>query len=106
MWLSKPDFVSSSPPEMDFESNSLPNFMVVDNSSRMDVSSLKDRARAHKRVPSALLGRGMTSEVVADLRSLLDKAKPVITKSATIIGKDSVDITQVLINFLQDHVAT
>jgi len=106
MWLSKPDFVSSSPPEMDFESNSLPNFMVVDNSSRMDVSSLKDRARAHKRVPSALLGRGMTSEVVADLRSLLDKAKPVITKSAAIIGKDSVDITQVLINFLQDHVVT
>lgn len=90
---------------MDFESNPLSNFMVVDNSSRVDISSLKDRARAHKRQLSALPRRGMISEIVADLKLLLDKVKPVITKSATIVEKDSVDITQVLINFVQDHVA-
>lgn len=105
MWLSKPDF-ESSPPEMEIEGDSSSNVMVVNNSTRMDVSSLKDRMRVQQRVPSMIMRRGMTSEVAVDLKSLLNKAKPVITKSATIVGKDLVDIVQVLNNFLQDHVAS
>jgi nuclear pore complex protein Nup188 len=107
MWLSKPEFEPSALPDMEVEADSS-NAMVMDSNSRTDASSLKDRSRGQRASVSMAerLRRGMTSEMASDLKSLLNKAKPVIAKSTTTVGKDSVDIMQVLINFLQDHITT
>ncbi|KAJ3555270.1 hypothetical protein NP233_g12249 [Leucocoprinus birnbaumii] len=109
MWLSKPEFEPSTSPEIEVDADSS-NAMALDSTSRMDTASLKDRAsRPQQRVPSTMaerLRRGMTTEMASDLKSLLNKAKPIVLKSATIVGKDSVDIVLVLLNFLQDRIVT
>ncbi|KAF9445018.1 hypothetical protein P691DRAFT_777875 [Macrolepiota fuliginosa MF-IS2] len=107
MWLSKPDFEHSTSPDMDIETDS--SAMAMD-ASRPE-ASLKERVRGSARTVQSLsmaerLRRGMTSEMASDLKELLNKAKPIIAKSGTIVGKESVDIVQILINFLQDHISS
>lgn len=107
MWLSKPEFEPSTSPDMDIEVDSSVLAMDV---GRPD-TSLKERARGPARTaqPVAMaerLRRGMTSEMASDLKALLNKAKPIVAKSVAIVGKESVDIMQVLVNFLQDHISS
>ncbi|GLB34283.1 putative nucleoporin subcomplex protein binding to Pom34 [Lyophyllum shimeji] len=96
MWLSKPEFETPALEEEDLS-------MSVDV-PRPDVS--KER-RTHRK--SLTLGerlrRGMTGEMASDLQSLLNKAKPVIAKSNTVLGKESVNLTPVLSSFLQERIA-
>ncbi len=103
MWLSKPDFDPSTAQEMDVEADS--NAMAMD-ASRSDSTSLKERTRGTRTLLTMAerLRRGMTSEIASDLKALLNRANPIVTKSATIWGKDSVDIVPVLVIFLQDHI--
>lgn len=95
MWVSKPDFDASGDIELDD---------VVDNHSSNDG---KDRER---RKVSVAIGerfrRGMTGEMSSDLRGLLQKAKPVMVKTETMLGakSDVTDLTQVLLGFLEDHI--
>ena len=51
------------------------------------------------------LRRGMKGEMAADLQSLLNKAKPVIAKSATVLGTKDVDLTQALLYFVQERIS-
>ena len=44
-------------------------------------------------------------EMAAYLQSLLNKAKPVIAKSAGVLGEKEVDLTQVLSFFVQERIA-
>ena len=67
---------------------------------------MKDRRLATSRPTMTMaerLRRGMTGEMASDLQSLLTKSKPIIIASDTII-KPSVDLTQVLLNFLHDRI--
>ena len=49
---------------------------------------------------------GMTGEMAGDLQSLLTKSKAIMQSINGVIGKPSLDITQVLLNFLHDRVGT
>ncbi|KAL1721708.1 nucleoporin subcomplex protein binding to Pom34-domain-containing protein [Schizophyllum commune] len=51
------------------------------------------------------LRRGLISDTVDDLESLMQKAKPLIAKSGTTLGKDLIDVSQILENFFKDHVS-
>lgn len=108
MWLSKPEFEPSTTTEAEIELDS--NAMAMDATGRPDASSFKERTRGTSaRTPLTMaerLRRGMTSEMASDLKELLNKTKPIFAKSVTIVGKDSTDIVQVLINFLQDHISS
>ncbi|KAJ7455948.1 nucleoporin subcomplex protein binding to Pom34-domain-containing protein [Mycena galericulata] len=91
MWLSKPDF-------------------DVNSSNDMDTEEQADSGRDERRAPRASLSladrlrRGVTGEMAADLQSLLNKSKPVIAKSDAVLGSAGIDLTQVLLNFLQDRI--
>ena len=47
----------------------------------------------------------MKGEMAADLQALLSKARPVVAKSATVLGEKDVDLTQVLLYFVQERIA-
>ncbi|KAJ7919323.1 nucleoporin subcomplex protein binding to Pom34-domain-containing protein [Mycena leptocephala] len=91
MWLSKPDF-------------------DVNSNNDMDMEDQADGGREERRAPRASvsladrLRRGVTGEMAADLQSLLNKSKPVMAKSDAVLGSSGVDLTQVLLNFLQDRI--
>ncbi|KAL1738444.1 hypothetical protein HDZ31DRAFT_78359 [Schizophyllum fasciatum] len=51
------------------------------------------------------LRRGLISDTVDDLESLMQKAKPLFAKSATTLRRDLVDVSQILENFFRDHVS-
>lgn len=95
MWLSKPDFDAPSA-DMETDEQSM-------DVQKTDLS--KDRRAPRS---SMALGermrRGMTGEMAADIQSLLNKAKPVITKSDSILGIGWTDITPILSTFLQDRI--
>ncbi|KAG5352065.1 hypothetical protein C0989_003990 [Termitomyces sp. Mn162] len=73
--------------------------MSVD-AQRLDASKAERRASRSSITLGERLRRGMTGEMASDLQSLLNKAKPILAKSNDIIGKSSVDLTQILSNFL------
>ena len=51
------------------------------------------------------LRRGMTGDMANELLAFLNKARPLLARSAEVVGKrDVVDITQVLVNFLQERI--
>ncbi|THV06572.1 hypothetical protein K435DRAFT_743696 [Dendrothele bispora CBS 962.96] len=93
MWLSKPEF--------DVPSNDMETEELTDTHKE----STKDRRAPRS---SLVLGdrirRGMTGEMAADLQSLLNKAKPIIAKSNTVLGKEQIDLTAVLSTFLQERI--
>ncbi|KAG6810408.1 hypothetical protein H0H92_011997, partial [Tricholoma furcatifolium] len=79
--------------------------MAVD-AQRADTSKAERRTnRASSMTLGERLRRGMTGEMATDLQSLLNKAKPVLAKSNTVLGKEGVDITQVLSNFLHERIS-
>ncbi|KAG7099843.1 hypothetical protein E1B28_001650 [Marasmius oreades] len=95
MWLSKPDVdvtasdMDTDEPILDLQKAEVPK----DRRGPRTSLSLGDRIR-----------RGMTGEMAADVQSLLNKAKPVVVKSDTILGSGWVDITSILLTFLQERV--
>lgn len=97
MWLSKPEYDTVTNNEMETEDQ--PADL---QHSRAD--SGKDRRPRTSTSLAERLRRGMTGEMAADLQSLLNKAKPIIAKSNTVLGKESVDLTQVLSAFLQERI--
>lgn len=97
MWLSKPEFDASTP-DAD-----------VEDQQPVDIQRLDGKERRGGRTPLSLaerLRRGMTGEMASDLLSLLTKAKPLLARSNAFIGKDSIDMTQILIHFLHERIAT
>lgn len=96
MWLSKLEFDTTT------------NDAEMEEQTSMDAQrseATKDRRVSRPAMTMAdRLRRGMTGEMAADLQSLLNKSKPIIAKSDAIIGKESVDLTQILINFLQERI--
>ncbi|KAF8165907.1 nucleoporin subcomplex protein binding to Pom34-domain-containing protein [Crassisporium funariophilum] len=100
MWLSKPDFDSTAG-DTDGED---PQAM---DASRADGSLvMKDRrqTRSSSITMAERLRRGMTGEMAADLQSLLTKSKSMMIASEAMIGKPSVDLTQILLNFLHERI--
>ncbi|KAG6840409.1 hypothetical protein C0991_006880 [Blastosporella zonata] len=76
--------------------------MAVD-AQRTDVSKGERRAPRASMMMGERLRRGLTGEMVTDLQSLLNKAKPIIAKSNDVLGKESVDLTPVLSHFLNER---
>ena len=94
MWLSKPEF-DAPPVDVDAEEP-----MEV---HKMDISKERRSSRSSMTMAERLR-RGMTGEMASDLQLLLTKSRPVIAKSDTILGQPSVDLTQVLSNFLHERI--
>ena len=98
MWLSKPEF---DVPSADAEGEELQSMDI----QRTEVSKER-RVPRPSMTMAERLRRGMTGEMASDLQSLLNKAKPIIAKSDTTLGKAGVDLTQVLLNFLHERIVT
>lgn len=98
MWLSKPEF---DVPSADAEGEEQQSMDI----QRVEVSKER-RAPRPSMTMAERLRRGMTGEMASDLQLLLNKAKPIIAKSDTILGKAGVDLTQVLLNFLHERIVT
>ncbi|KAG6836390.1 hypothetical protein H0H93_008535 [Arthromyces matolae] len=79
--------------------------MPVDH-HRLDASKADRRSHRASITLGERLRRGMTMEMATDLQSLLNKAKPIIAKSNDVLGKESVDLTQILSNFLHERVGS
>jgi nuclear pore complex protein Nup188 len=94
MYLMKPEFEGEQT-DMDADDHSM-------ESSRLE--STKERRQAPRSTLATRMRRGMTGEMVGDLQALLSKSKPLITASDKVIGKQSIDLTQVLLNFLREHI--
>ncbi len=95
MWLLKPDF-DATHNDMDTDDMEARQEMSKDRRGPRSSMTVADRLR-----------RGMTGEMAADLKSLLDKAKPVIKKSDDVLNQKEkrVDLTDVLSNFLRERIA-
>lgn len=95
MWLLKPDF-DATHNDMDTDDMEARQEMSQDRRGPRSSMTVADRLR-----------RGMTGEMAADLKSLLDKAKPVIKKSDDVLNQKEkrVDLTDVLSNFLRERIA-
>ena len=109
MWLSKPEFASGGAPApggdagMDGDGD---DAMLVEGAHR-EAGAHKER-RGARRVSQSMAERlrwGMKGEMAADLQALLNKARPVVAKSATVLGEKDVDLTQVLLYFVQERIA-
>ncbi|OSC97961.1 hypothetical protein PYCCODRAFT_1480973 [Trametes coccinea BRFM310] len=104
MWLSKPEFDAPSG-EADPDSEMSMEGAQGDMAQTALVS-VKERRGGRKAMTLAeRLRRGMTGEMAADLQGLLGKAKPVIAKSASVLGEKEVDLTQVLSYFVQERIS-
>ncbi|KAH7922053.1 hypothetical protein BV22DRAFT_1197706 [Leucogyrophana mollusca] len=101
MWLSKPDFDSTTGGDMDTDDHPHPT-------QSMDTrDSGKGRAPRPSLTLAERLRRGMTGEMAADLQALLGRAKPVLQKSEELLGiKEGGDLTQVLSRFLNERVVS
>ncbi|KAJ3787715.1 nucleoporin subcomplex protein binding to Pom34-domain-containing protein [Lentinula aff. detonsa] len=93
MWLSKPELESPTV-EADGEDQNMAEYQKPEPKERRGPRvSLGTRLR-----------RGMTGEMAMDAQTLLNKAKPIIIKTDTILGKGKVDICGILATFLQTHI--
>ncbi|KAI0677700.1 hypothetical protein C8Q78DRAFT_960939 [Trametes maxima] len=99
LWLSKPEFdAPAHEPDADD--------MLVEGPPGESMSVEKRRAARKASLTLAeRLRRGMTGEMAVDLQGLLGKAKPVIAKSAVVLGEKEVDLTQVLSYFVQERIS-
>ena len=93
MYLRKPEFEGEQT-DMDADDHSM-------DSTRME--STKER-RPPRSSLATRMRRGMTGEMVGDLQTLLTKSKSVIVASDKVIGKTSIDLTQILLNFLHERI--
>ncbi|KAK7696064.1 hypothetical protein QCA50_000706 [Cerrena zonata] len=95
LWLARPD-VEPTPNELEGDDN-----MGVYGRDH------HDKDRRPKRQPLTLgerLRRGMSGEMASDVQALLIKARPVMSKSETILVKKSIDLTPVLSRFVQERI--
>ncbi|KAE9409247.1 hypothetical protein BT96DRAFT_848617 [Gymnopus androsaceus JB14] len=93
MWLSKPEF---EVPSAETEG---------EDQTMADPQKAEPKERRGPRMSlGTRLRRGMTGEMAADVQTLLNKAKPVIVKTDSILGKGQIDISTVLSTFLQNHI--
>lgn len=79
----------------------------ADASSAAQSQKDLDRDRRLKRRSMTLadrLRRGMTGEMTMDLQGLIARAKPVVLKSQDLLGKEVVDLTPILANFVEERV--
>ncbi|KAI0694377.1 hypothetical protein C8T65DRAFT_744383 [Cerioporus squamosus] len=98
MWLSKPEF--------DGPSNEGDGDEMLVEGQPTDAASLKERRALKASMTMAeRLRRGMKGEMAADLQALLNKGKPVMAKSAAVLGEKDVDLTQVLSFFVQERIS-
>lgn len=70
-----------------------------------DSHSLKVKRRTSMPLAERLR-RGMTGEMAADLLGLLNKAKPLMAKSAETLGEGTVDLTPILARFVQERISS
>ncbi|EAU82745.2 hypothetical protein CC1G_10650 [Coprinopsis cinerea okayama7 len=104
MWLRKPEFEPVQAQDTDVEDQ------AMDVTVRPDVS--KDRRLISTSAPRSStsismaerMRRGMTGEMASDLQALLNKAKPVVEKCGAVVGKESVDILNILSVFLSERI--
>lgn len=95
MWLSKPEFDATTN-EMDTD----------EKVSDIPLSeSVKDRRRRQSMTMAERLRRGMTGEMASDLQSLIGKAKPIIAKTEVILGNKDIDLTDILLRFVSEHIS-
>ena len=120
MWLCKPDTDSNvlggQMDGEDFEGQTSMlqgpgSGVAMDVSSRHEGVGVKElkRSVALPRGGVSLterMRRGMAGEIVGDLHALLMRSKGVIAASGQVIGKPSVDLTQILLNFLHERVGS
>ena len=98
MWLLKADF-DRTPLDPD------PDDPQAMDTVRTDSSVVVKEHQPHSLICMAeRLRCGMTGEMAGDLQSLLTKSKAIMQLIDGVIGKPSLDITQVLSNFLHDRV--
>lgn len=102
MWLSKPDF-DRTPLDPDPDD---PQAMDTSRTADLLVVVKKDRRPRSSIIMAERLRRGITGEMASDLQSLLTKSKAIMQLSDGVVGKPSVDITQILLNFLHDRIST
>ena len=101
MWLSKPDF-DRTPLDPDADDP-----QAMDTSRTADsLVVVKERRPRSSIIMAERLRRGITGEMAGDLQSLLTKSKAILQSSDGVIGKPSIDITQILLNFLHDRIST
>ena len=112
LWLSKPELDGAPAADADAD-----DMMVVGGgdhqhlgesmsmSASASVSARERRARKASVTMAERLRRGMRGEMAADLQALLGKARPVVAKSAGVLGAGDVDLTQVLAYFVQERIA-
>ena len=101
MWLSKPDF-DRTPLDPDPDDP-----QAMDTSRTTDsLVVVKERRPRSSIIMAERLRRGITGEMAGDLQSLLTKSKAIMQSSDGVIGKPSIDITQILLNFLHDRIST
>ncbi|KAH8096603.1 hypothetical protein BXZ70DRAFT_991345 [Cristinia sonorae] len=96
MWLAKPEFEGSAK-----EAETDDGMMMGES------ESMKDRERKPKRQSMTMaerLRRGMTGEMASDVQALLNRAKPVVAKTDTVLGKKGIDLTAVLSRFVQEKI--
>ena len=131
MWLSKPDTESNvlgapmdaedseGQTSMQGPGSGLATSMAMDI-SRHDGLTTKDLKRSITGAAMSAAGprssisvsmtermrRGMTGEIVSDLHALLMRSKAVIAASDQVIGKPSVDLTQILLSFLHERIGS
>ena len=92
MWLAKPEFDGTAKDSED---------------DGMAPGESEERERKSKRQSITMaerLRRGMTGEMASDVQALLSRARLVIIKSDTVIGKKGVDLSAVLSRFVQEKI--
>lgn len=94
MWLAKPEFDVNGN-DIDSEDKAAKDMQVAEQDRRGPRRSMTLAER---------LRRGMTGEMAADLQALLTRAKPVVSKSQTILDNKAVDLTQILAQFVQERI--
>ncbi len=106
MWLSKPDFESAATITEDDAPPILGSGTAFDSTRIDSIKEKKVVPAASPRTSITLaerLRRGM-GEVAGDLQALLVKSKPAFAASDQVIGRPSVDLTQIMLSFLHEHV--
>ena len=101
MWLAKPEFDASSgdmDEDMSMRAETPPG-------PASEAHALKARRRSSMPLAERLR-RGMTGEMAADLLGLLNKAKPLVAKSTEVLGEGNVDLTPILVRFVQERISS
>ncbi|KAI0774700.1 hypothetical protein BD413DRAFT_611715 [Trametes elegans] len=106
LWLSKPEFDGPAG-DADADEMLVEDAPGAGGGASVNADALKERRAARKASMTLAerLRRGMTGEMAADLHGLLAKARPVIAKSAAVLGEKDVDLTQVLAYFVQERIS-